>query len=184
MIEVEVRARVDSLDDVRKILDNMGATLVKSSTQVDKVFGLDKFLDSECKVFEGGISARIREDDGRIKVQFKEISRTKGAGLELSSEVGDMSLAVEFLEKLDFKECFTVRKKREKYSYDGFVICLDDVELLGTFIEVEKMVDSSDLKEKTKEDCIRLFEKIAPSSVIEERKYGDLMQDIINGENK
>jgi len=182
MIEVEIRARVDSLDDVRKILDDMGATLVKSSTQVDKVFGLEKFLDSECKVIEGGIIVRIRQDDGRIKVQFKEISRMMGAGLELSSEVSDLDLAVEFLEKLDFKECFTVRKKRDKYSYDGFIICLDDVELLGTFIEVEKMVDSSDLKEKTKEDCIKLLEKIASSLEIEERKYGDLMQDIINGE--
>ncbi|MCK4808161.1 MAG: class IV adenylate cyclase [Candidatus Aenigmarchaeota archaeon] len=182
MIEVEVRARVDSLDDVRKILDNMGAKLVKSSTQVDKVFELDKFLDSEHRVLEGGIIARIRQDDGKTKVQFKEISRTDGAGMELSSEVGDISLAVEFLEKLDFKECFTSRKKRDKYSYDGFIICLDDVELLGTFIEVEKMVDSSDLKEKTKEDCIRLLEKIAPSLEIEKRKYGDLMQDIINGE--
>ncbi len=181
MIEVEVRARVDDLDTVRKVLENLGARLVKSSTQVDKVFELDKFLDFEHRVLEGGIIARIRQDDGKIKVQFKEISRTDGAGMELSSEVGDMSLAVEFLEKLDFKECFTVRKKRDKYSYDGCIICLDDVELLGTFIEVEKMVDSLDMKEKAKEDCIRLLEKIAPFSVSEERKYGDLMQDIING---
>ncbi len=182
MIEVEVRARVDSLDTVRNALEDMGAKLIKSSRQVDKVFELDKFLDSEHKVLEGGIVARIRQDDGKIKLQFKEISRTDGAGMEFSSEVGDISLADEFLEKLDFKECFTVCKKREKYSFDGFVICLDDVELLGTFIEIEKMVDSSDMKEKAKEDCIRLLEKIAPFSVSEERKYGDLMQDIINGE--
>ncbi len=183
MIEVEVRARIDSFDDVRKVLDSRGAKLIKSSSQVDKVFGLDKFLDNECKVHEGGISARIREEDGKTKVQFKEISRIKGAGIELSSEVGDMSLAVEFLEKLDFKECFTSRKKRDKYSFDSFIICLDDVELLGTFIEIEKMVDSSDMKEKAKEECLTLLEDVAPSSVPEERKYGDLMQDIINEGN-
>ncbi len=182
MIEVEVRARVDNLDDVRTVLDNMGAKLVKSLSQVDKVFELEKFLDSEHKIIEGGIVARIRQDGGKTKVQFKEISRIDGAGIELSSEVGDISLAVEFLEKLDFKECFTVCKKRNTYSYDGFVICLDDVESLGTFIEIEKMVDSSNLKADAKEDCMGLLGKIVPNSEIEERKYGDLMQDIINDE--
>ena len=64
----------------------------------------------------------------------------------------------------------------------SLLIGLDDVERLGKFIEIEKMVESSDLKECAKEDCLRLLEKIAPSSKVEMRKDGDLMQNIINAE--
>lgn len=73
-----------------------------------------------------------------------------------------------------------LQKKREIYSYNGFAICLDEVEQLGNFIEIEKEITSAEKIDETRKDCLALLWKIAPGSEIENRKYGDLMQGLIN----
>jgi len=179
MIEVEIKARVNDFNNIKETLDEKGAKFIKSVDQTDKIFGLSKFLDSENKVVEGGIIARIREKEGKKILEFKEISRQKG-GIELKFEISDIDSIKKFLSKLDFKEAFTVKKTRELYSYKNFTICLDIVYQLGKYIEIEKMVVTLDEKEKTRDDCLNLLKELAPISEIENRKYGDIIQEMIN----
>jgi len=178
-IEVEIRAKVSGSDEIEKSLEKIGAELVKSERQTDKIFGAAKFLDSEHKIIEGGVSARIREVDGKSKLEFKEILREKG-GIELSCLIPSIKVGEKMLKKLDFEEAFTIKKGRKVYSYNDFTICLDEVEKLGNFIEIEKEINTEGEIEKTRNECIGLLEKIAPGSKIENRKYGDLMQELVN----
>ncbi len=179
-IEVEIRARVGDFNKIKKALVRAGAVFVKSETQVDRVFGSAKFLDSNNLIIEGGLSARIREVDGKCKLEFKEILREKGGGIELSCNVLNIETADKMLKKLDFEEAFTVKKKRESYSYMDFTICLDEVEGLGNFIEIEKMTDSEEKTEGIKQECLDLLKKLSPEAKMENRKYGDIIQKIIN----
>jgi len=178
-IEVEIRAKVDDFTEIKKALDKIKAYFIKSETQIDKIFGAAKFLDSEHKMIEGGIVARVREVNGKRTLEFKEILREKG-GLELSFEVASIELAEKLLKKLDFEEAFTVAKLRESYSYKDFTVCLDKVEQLGDFIEIEKLINEESKVDETRKECLDLLEIIAPGFKIENRKYGDLMQDLIN----
>ena len=178
-IEVEIRAKINSSGQIEKSLEKIRAELVKSEGQTDKVFGAAKFLDSEHKIIEGGVSARIREVNGKSRLEFKEILREKG-GIELSCAIPSIEIGEKMLKKLDFEEAFTIKKKRKVYSYNGFTICLDEVENLGNFIEIEREVTVEGEIEKTRNECISLLEKIAPGSKIENRKYGDLMQELID----
>ena len=178
-IEVEIKTRIKNFDEIKKVLQEIGANFVRSEKQIDKIFGAAKFLDSEHKIVEGGIVARIRETDGKRTLDFKEILRQKG-GIELISEIPSIELAEKFLNKLDFKEAFTIKKTRETFSYQDFTICLDDVEQLGKFIEVEKIISNEEEKDKTKQACLELLKKLSPDSEIVEKKYGDLMQELIN----
>jgi len=178
-IEVEIRAKVTDSDQIEKSLEKIGAELVKSELQTDKVFGASKFLDSDHKIIEGGISARIREVNGKSRLEFKEILRKKG-GIELSCSIPSIEVGEKMLKKLDFEEAFTIKKGRRIYSYNSFTICLDEVEKLGNFIEIEKEVTTENEIEKTRSGCIGLLEKIAAGAKIENRKYGDLMQELID----
>lgn len=180
MIEVEIRAKIKNLEEIKKKLKKIGAKFVKRGKQIDRIFGHPMFLDNNMMIIEGGLSARIRETNTGILLEFKEIVRQKGAGLEISSKLDDVDTGLEFFKKLKFEEAFTIAKTRETYSYQGFEICLDKVKKLGNFIEIEKMIRSSGQKEKARKECLTLLKKLAPQAKIEPRKYGDLMQEIIN----
>jgi predicted adenylyl cyclase CyaB len=41
------------------------------------------------------------------------------------------------LNKLDFEEAFVITKNRTEFKYKNFEICLDEVESLGNFVEIE-----------------------------------------------
>ncbi len=177
MIEVEIRAKIKSIDDVKSSLSD--AKFIEKKKQVDRVFGHPKFLDKDTKIIEGGLSARIREVNDRVKLEFKEIKR-HGGGFEIGSNLSNVEFGLKFLEKLGFDEAFTVSKIREVYEYQGFEICLDQVEQLGNFIEIEKMVNTEDEIQEVRKACIDLLNKISPEAEILDAKYGDMMQDIIN----
>jgi len=184
-VEVEIRSKIDDFTKIKEALDKIGANFIKSERQVDKIFGASKFLDSEHKIIEGGIVARIREVNEKRTLEFKEILRQKG-GIELSCEVPSIELGEKMLKKLDFEEAFTIKKSRESYSYKDFTICLDNVEQLGNFIEIERITstDEESKKDEIRKECLDLLETLAPGSEIEARKYGDLMQELINRKRK
>ncbi len=178
MLEVEVRAKVDSFRSIRERLNDM-ARFMGSTHQADTIFGHPNFLDSESKVIEGGVISRIRESGDRKVLEFKEISRERG-GLELKHEITDPVKIKEFLEKLGFKEAFTINKVRETYLYRDFLVCLDTVEELGKFIEVEKFANSEKEAGEIWKQCFDVLKDIVPEAEVEHRKYGDMMQEIIN----
>jgi len=182
MIEVEIKAKVDDFNDIKQRLKEKGATFIKTSNQTDRLFFISKFLDSENKIVEGGIVARIREDDRKV-LELKEISRAKG-GVEIKFDISNVDTIKGFLNKLGFQEGFTMKKNREYFEYKNFEICLDLVEQLGNFIEVERLVTSKSEKDKAKEECLNLLKQLAPDSKIENRKYGDIIQDMKKNSNQ
>lgn len=178
MIEVEVRAKVDSFRGLRQVLGEK-ARFMGSTHQSDTIFGHPNFLDSENKVIEGGVVSRIRESGDRKVLEFKEIRRGTG-GLELKHEITDPVKIREFLEKLGFQEAFVINKVRETYLYRDFLVCLDTVENLGQFIEVEKAASSESNAGEAWKQCFEVLKEFAPESEVEHRKYGDMMQELIN----
>lgn len=185
MIEVEIRGKAKSLNSVRKTLKDVGATPKGKKKQVDKIFGHPMFLDSQNMIIEGGLVARIRQVNTEIKLEFKEILRQSG-GIEIQAGLDSMEEGIKLLDKLKFNEAFTVAKERESYSYKEFTICLDEVEQLGSFVEIEKMIsiDKKSEKDKARNECLDLLKSLAPKSKIENKKYGDLMQERINKEKR
>ena len=183
MIEVEIRAKVQDFSSIKKRLEEMGAQFLKKERMVDHIFGRSKDLDGEHKIIDGHFSARIREKGDKKSVEFKEIKRA-GAGMEFSSPVSSLEAGLNFLEKLDFEEAFTVSKIRETYEYQGFEICLDEVDALGYFIEIEHPCKEDNDKSIALKECENLLALIAPDAVFEPKKYGDLMQEVINEKNK
>jgi len=184
MIEVEIRAKVDNFKEVRINLDKIGAKIVDKVRQVDRTFGHPQFLDKDHQIFDGGFSARIRQVDNDVKIDWKEICRDKKHGMQITAPVVNVDIGIEFLQKMGWEEAFTVDKARETFKYDDFKICLDNVERLGTFIEIEKTIDSRKRADQTREDCKELLKKIAPKAEIIRDYYGDMMFRLVCGQKK
>jgi len=177
MKEVEIKAKVNDFENIKTNLKELVAELIETKNQVDRVFGHEMFLDDKHLVIEGGLSARIRETDTAKSLEFKEIVRM-GGGLEIESKLHEVEDGLKFLEKLNFKEAFTVVKVREIYKHKDFEICLDKVEKLGNFIEIEKMVHSTEDEQHSRQECLDLLKVLSPGAELVHKKYGDMMQEL------
>ena len=183
MIEIEIRARITNHNKIKARVIGLDGKFLKIEHQIDKVFGRKKDLDERQKIIEGHFSARIRQIDDDIKVEFKEIRRS-GSGLEFSSKIHKIDDGVKLLKKLDFEEAFTISKTRESFDLNGFTICLDKVMELGDFVEIEHLSENNENIDHTVEECKALLSKLDPKAILEPKKYGDLMQELINNRGK
>jgi adenylate cyclase, class 2 len=132
--EIEAKARVERLDQVRGRLGRLGARLVESGFEHNIVFDTP--------------DGRLRSKDSLLRLRkyvtsvltFKGPragSRPVKSRREVEFEVSDFDSAAELLESLGFVRTWTYQKQREKWSLDEAKVFLDVVPYLGSFVEVE-----------------------------------------------
>lgn len=115
----------------------------------EKTGSLDDFLAN--KVF-----FRIRIQNGtKVILTAKSPKQKHGDGSLVKREhevvVDSADEARSILSMLGLQEAVRVIKKRQMARYEGYEICLDEVEGLGSFIELEKMADEADAAQIQKE---------------------------------
>jgi len=69
---------------------------------------------------------------------------------EYEVEVGDADEMMRILLEMGYEHSADLRKERRKVEIPPYTICLDDVECLGSFIEIERMLQDED--ERTVEE--------------------------------
>lgn len=183
MIEVEIKARIKDIEEAKSKALSIGAVFIKNEEQLDCIFGHPSMLDKDKMVVEGGYMGRIRQVDGKVKLTFKEIVRGK-SGIEIETEIGNVEIGKSFLARLGFEEAFEVHKFRNVYNLNGVEVAVDKVELLGNFIEVEKIVDAKEKIDAAHAECQKVLDSLGIEYEIITKKYGDLMQEIINKKNE
>lgn len=142
MIEIEVKVRAEHAR-VRPFLENLGAEKVKVEEQSDAYFAAPHrdFAKTDEAI-------RIRSLDGKSILTYKgpkldAVSKSRKE-FETFVEEGPM---VQILHALGFSEAGAVRKVREVFRVEEITVCLDTVEGLGEFLEVEIVAgDESELE--------------------------------------
>ena len=140
MNEIEVKARVQDIGKVREKLTEMGCLFSRKVRQKDEVYlhhSIGKFPKSK----KGVVTMRIRDSNGVFFLTMKKTQINELDCIENEVEVKDPVEARKMLENLGFKEFVRVEKTREKCRLEDMTICLDEVEGLGNFIEIEKLID-------------------------------------------
>ena len=89
-------------------------------------------------------------------------------------KIDDPTQMREILSFLGFVLSAEVRKRRTKYSYQGMVIALDEVEGLGTFLEVEAQAEAD--WENEKERVLSVLKKLELKDTIR-RSYLELLEE-------
>ena len=146
MKEVEVKARVGNLEELLDALTAQGIILGEPLLQEDVIYvrelgSLDTFLAN-------GLFLRLRTL-GSGKVLFTaKYNPNRNAEQDMVAEEYETEIASrEAMERivalLGFSEAVRVRKNRRSAQSGVYEFCVDEVEGLGTFIEVERMVDET-----------------------------------------
>ena len=140
MNEIEVKAKVSNLPSLLKKLEEIGCTLSTPISQVDRIFIP---LTASIPTSPGEAALRIREQDGKYLYTVKQTKSNDLDCIEKEIEVSkeQATILLETFPLIRFREVESVKKIRRKTKYKELEICIDEVEELGTFIEVEKLSD-------------------------------------------
>jgi adenylate cyclase class 2 len=137
--EIEVKAKVEDLDNIISKLEEIGCILNQPVAQDDCVYNKKGVNLKDHS--HGAPVLRIREQMGRITFTLKKNRSNELDCIEKEVDVSDKNKLEEIIELLDFEKTVEVHKKRRRGKYNDYEICLDEVEGMGSFIEVEKISD-------------------------------------------
>ena len=181
MIEVEVKAKIRSFDEMRKMLDEINAVKVKTEHQEDRYF------NSPVRDFAQTDEAlRIREtksdDKHNLFITYKgpKIDAKSKTREEVEMEIEDADKASKIFENLGFKEVRTVVKDREYYQYENYEISLDNVHGLEPYMEIEISLEDNSDYSKAQESIFELFEKLGITDGFERTSYLELLEELDN----
>ena len=136
-IEIEIQARVEKSDALKKFLEEQ-ANFVAENRQIDEYFTPAHKNFVEVKPIEEW--CRIRDEKGKFTINYKKWHYENGIGTyadEFETEIGDKDTSRKIFTALDLKSLVVVDKTRRKYMYKDYEIALDDVKGLGNFVEIE-----------------------------------------------
>ena len=173
-MEIEVKAYAENLVKIKEMLLGMGAWVLWEGEQVDTYF------NHPARDFAATDEAlRVREVKSRTAVTYKgpKLDTQSKTREEIEVQITDGSALKEMLEKLGFTEAGVVRKHRIKLALDECEFCLDSVENLGEFVEIEVVLpsdSSSSSIDSAKEKVFKLLERLGLTQR-ERRSYLELL---------
>ncbi len=146
MREIEVKAKITDKEILLKKLESLGCTFGENKYQIDKVY-----FPNNIKFTGGNI---VGQNILRIRTETKG-SETKSLfalkysptqaldKIEKEFEISDPIQMHESIIMLGYYLFVEVKKNRMIGKYKDYEICIDEVENLGSFIEVEKLVEEN-----------------------------------------
>lgn len=169
MIEAEIKAKVD--ESILKKFEELGLKKEKESNQTDT------YYDHPCRSFmetDESVRVRDREESG-LAFYYKspKIDPDTKSRQEYKTPVN--SDIYKIIKKIGFTEFMKVKKKRSYYTLDEVKITYDEVEGLGTFIELEVTADEETMEE-SKELLFSVLKKLGiPKSELIRKSYVELL---------
>lgn len=144
MRELEVKLRFDQIE-VMTLLDKLqhhGHKAMGPVTQVDYVYA-SRQLDIKHPQ-EGTVVARVRIEDSGASLTVKVRRSADLDRTEYETGVTTAEAARAILSTLGLEHLVTISKKRWSVELDDDVhLCVDEVEGLGVFVEIEIMTDDN-----------------------------------------
>lgn len=164
MREVEVKAHIRDEKGLLARLVEQGGVLTEAVTQEDTVYvkevgSMEIFLANEHFL-------RIRKTPEKVIFTLKyHPDRTRNGDslsmpLEYEVVVSDKTELEEMLKLLRFTPAMSITKTRRTCHIGDFEICIDKVEGLGAFIELEKLIEHEEDTEPVVEEMKRFLETL------------------------
>jgi adenylate cyclase class 2 len=138
MIELEIKAPCPDLDGLETRLREMGGRHVEDLDQEDVYFShpLRDFGATD-------EALRLRRENERSRITYKGPKLDQDTKMREEIELGveDISLMGQVLQRVGFRPFLRVAKRRRVYELEEVHLCLDRVEGLGDYVELEYQGD-------------------------------------------
>lgn len=161
MQEIEVKARVRDVDHLKKALREKGVVFNAPDRQHDIVYTEG---DWEFVKFQNDRNIlRIRNQTERSILTLKRPGVNELHSTEHETSIADPKEMHEILLLMGYNPIVEVKKNRQKAKALGLEFCLDEVEGLGWYIEVEKLTEDDSRVEEVQEELIAFLESVGLS---------------------
>jgi len=136
--EIEAKLKVDSLQMVAEKLAQLGAEFLQEQLQTDYYFD-----DANAALIETDRCLRLRQqftdDQEKLLLTYKGAKEKDNfkKRQELEIEVKDLDSTGKLLSALGYGQTLVVEKKRRIWQLGSCRVCLDELPLLGSFVEIE-----------------------------------------------
>jgi adenylate cyclase class 2 len=176
MKEIEVKAYLNNRETVIAKLTELGCTLSEPIRQIDTVYSKISNTTGDYNSANEHFLRIRKSSDGKILFTVKEKMKRHMASKEFETEVSDGEALEQAIFLMGYSIANGLDKTRATAHYKDYEICLDDVQELGSFIEVEKF--SEEDPDKVTEE---LFQFLTTLGVAREdqvfKKYDTLIME-------
>jgi adenylate cyclase class 2 len=136
--EIEAKLRVDSLETVEQSLVRCGASFLRETIQTDRYYDT---AGRDLTRTDKALRLRADAKGGRERIILaykgpKEKDDYKRR-VELETEVSDAGATELLLAALGYVKALAFNKKRRLWQLQGCEVALDELPLLGVFVEIE-----------------------------------------------
>ncbi|GAA0822039.1 class IV adenylate cyclase [Streptosporangium amethystogenes subsp. fukuiense] len=140
--EIEVKYRVRDLPALEEALARRGAVLSPPARQDDQAYAENGWTYEQSKL--GVTFARLRTQRDRHLFTIKRPLDNVMACLEHETEVADREQMHHAIVAMGFHPTVRIVKTRRTATLGGMVICVDEVEHAGVFVEIERTVSGQE----------------------------------------
>lgn len=175
MIEVEVKARINSFKEMEERLENIGAAKTKTEFQED-IYFQSPIVDFGQT--DEALRIRTTNNDTFITYKGPKLNKKAKTRKEVEMSIESAEKARDILEEVGFKAARTVRKTRQYYRCENFEISLDDVEGLPPYMEIEIALSDSEDYTEAQDKIFELFERLGITDGFETTSYMELLENL------
>lgn len=160
MREIEIKARVADKSKLLDVLKTQNVTLSSPIIQHDRVWGMAG-VEGDSSNSSPWLRIRSETKDGATKQLFtlKKSVTNQMDSIEHETEIADEAEMAHIITHLGFAPYSDVKKTRQKAKLDGIELCIDSVEDLGDFVEVEKLTDEDANYDEVAEELWAVLER-------------------------
>jgi adenylate cyclase class 2 len=152
MREIEIKLKAGNLEAVATKLEELGCTLSKPKTQEDINFVHKDDVRWYESSGEGWIYPRLRiQNDTVLTFTVKKPLTNEMDCIEHEIQIDDGEALKAMMEMFGYRQGVAVKKTRRSCAFQNYTITLDKVDRLGSFIEIERVVDDGDAEKMQEE---------------------------------
>lgn len=169
-LEIEIKAHcVDHLSVINRLI-SMGGKFIRRTDERDIYFN-----HPSRNFIETDEALRIRKSGDNIILTYKGPKQPGKVKTRIEEEVtiSDYNRMHEILIRLGFRPVREVKKSRDTYRYNDISVCIDIVEGLGGYVELEKI--GSDAA-RIENELLKLAAGLGLKS-FEKRSYLELLEE-------
>ncbi|MEV2240163.1 CYTH domain-containing protein [Micromonospora sp. NPDC049891] len=151
--EVEVKYQVADLGALEAALAARDIVLSAPIRQDDQAYARIGWEYGQSKI--GVPFARLRTERGRHLLTVKTPVANELSCVEHETEVADRAQMHAAVQQMGFYPTVRIRKTRRTAIHGKMSLCVDDVDGIGTFLEIERLVDGEECSEQVQEEMHR-----------------------------
>jgi len=171
MFEVEIKARA-AVEPLEAGLRRRGAVFEKVVAQADVYYNAPH---RDFAVTDEAVRLRQQGDRAFLTYKGKKLDAKSKTRKEVEVEVSDFAGMQDILLSLGFRKTLDVFKERRIYHYQGAEVCLDHIEGLGEFVELELQADSPADIARKRDELIALMRELGVEGELNRESYLEML---------